>query len=112
MYIKDVDEYIKSLEKMIDELKEKNDFLTGEILHNHETINMLTDSHRHIHPTRLIHTKSRGNTTIIFHDGSSETVHLKKGEKDSLDTAVAYALIKHVYPKAVIKDLIKRVEEN
>lgn len=64
------------------------------------------EAFEHIHPVKVYRTKSRGNTTVIFLDGSSETVKLKKGEKDCLDTAIAYALMKHVYPKNVVKKLI------
>ena len=97
MFVREVDEYIEYLESQNKQLK--------------LDLKILKDSMKHCHPTRLIHTKSRGNTTIIFHDGSSETVHLKEGEKDCLDTAVAYALMKHSYPKDIIRKLIKRVEE-
>ena len=112
MYLSDIDKYIKDLEKRINKLEEENSDLKCELTRKIRTIELADDSYKHIHPTRLIHTKSRGNTSVIFYDGSSETVHLKKGEKDCLDTAVAYALIKHVYPKNVIKELIKKVEEN
>lgn len=62
-------------------------------------------------PRKVYHSKSRGNTTIVFDDGSSEKVTLMKGEPDCLDTAVAYALMKHMYPKWLIKNLLKNAKE-
>lgn len=64
----------------------------------------------HIHPVKIYKTDSRGNTTIMFEDGSCETVKRKKGEKDCLDTAIAYALMKHVYPKHILKHLKDNIE--
>ena len=60
----------------------------------------------HIHPVKVFYSPLRGNTTIIFKDGSCERVKLKEGEDDCIDTAIAYALVKHVYPKEVLKKLI------
>ena len=65
----------------------------------------------HSIPVKLYHCKRRGNTTIKFKDGSSVTVKKKANEKDCIDTAIAYAILKHLYPKSVINNLKKEMEE-
>lgn len=62
-------------------------------------------------PTKIYHHKKRGNTTVVFADKSSITVHRMKGEKDCVDTAFAYAVMKRMYPKVLIKNLLKNVKE-
>jgi hypothetical protein len=62
-------------------------------------------------PVKIYHHKKRGNTTVVFADKSSVTVHRMKGEKDCVDTALAYAIMKKVCPKVLIKNLLKKVEE-
>ena len=60
-----------------------------------------------ITPTQVLHHKERGNTTVKFLDGTYVTVKKMAGDKDCLETAIVYAIFKKVYPKGLMKSLIK-----
>lgn len=62
----------------------------------------------HTRVKEVFYHKKRGNTTIIFYDDSKITVKRKKGDKDCIHTALAYALAKHIYN---INKLAKNVKE-
>ena len=64
-----------------------------------------------ITPTQVYHNKKRGNTTVKFLDGSSVTVKLMKGDQDSIETAVVYALCKKIYTKKMLQLLVNNVKE-
>ena len=56
--------------------------------------------------------KKRRNTTVVFMDGSSITVKRKQGEKDCIETAIAYCLLKQCLTPADIKKLVNEREEH
>ena len=89
------------LEKEIEKLKIENVTLKNKIM-----IKLLHDT-----PVFVWHTKARDNTTIKFASGETITVHRAKGEVDSLETAIVYALAKHKYTKKIIDKLIKETKE-
>lgn len=60
-----------------------------------------------ITPSQVLHHKERGNTTVKFLDGTSVTVKKMAGDKDCLETAIVYAIFKKIYPKPLMKTLIK-----
>ena len=60
-----------------------------------------------------VHThKARRNTTVVFRDGSSMTVKRKAGEKDCIETAIAYCIMKQLITNDYLKKLIKNKEEH
>ena len=108
---------IESLEELISEnekLKQENKMLKIELnaanVRVEITRDLIKDHQSFLEskiPTRVYRHKKRGNTTVVFKDGSSETVHLKQGEEDCLETAIIYALVKHSYKKSEIEKLMK-----
>lgn len=58
-------------------------------------------------PDKLFITKSRGNTTVKFRSGKSVTVKRKQGDKDCIETAIAYCIMKSILSPADIRKLIK-----
>lgn len=69
---------------------------------------LLEDFQKHTHVVAAYHHKKRGNTTVVFLDGSSETVKRRKGDKDCIHTAIAYALAKHIYN---LNKIVKNIQE-
>ena len=65
----------------------------------------------HTVPVKVYRCERRRNTTVIFEDGSSTTVKRKSGEKDCIETAIAYAIMKHLFEPQFINKLIKEKEE-
>ena len=63
-------------------------------------------------PEKVFVHKERKNTTVKFRDGSTITVTRKQGERDCLETAIAYCLLKQILSPADVKDLIKNKEEH
>ena len=63
-------------------------------------------------PEKLYVCKKRRNTTIRFRDGSCMTVKRKAGEKDCIETAIAYCILKQLLTAGDIKKLIKEREEH
>ena len=60
-----------------------------------------------------VHThKARRNTTVIFADGTSMTVKRKQGEKDCIETAIAYCILKQMLTAKDVKKLIAEREEH
>lgn len=81
----------------------RNKILSEQVLNLHKEFNNLT-------PVKVYHSKKR-NTTIKFKSGKSVTVKRMKGETDCLETAIVYAIVKNMYPKSMLKKLMKDVEE-
>lgn len=116
--LKNVSECIQNYEKKIKELEEENRELQGRIFklemsnhvleHASEEFEKFIENHI---PVRVYVHKQRRNTTIVFKDNSTETVKRMKGDKDCLDTAIAYALVKHSYKKSELNELKKHVQE-
>lgn len=61
-------------------------------------------------PVKVYQHKNRHNTTVKFWNGDCVTVHLIDGDEDCLETAIAFALIKKLYPRKLIKNLVKDAE--
>lgn len=57
---------------------------------------------------KIIHTNT--DTVVWFNDNSTTTVKRIKGDKDSIYTAVAYAVMKHKY--GTLTNYIKEVNKN
>ena len=106
------------LEKELALLTEHKNKLDKEINELKTTINLLKNclkkcfnSKLHEKPIYVWHTKKRNNTTIKFMDGSVTTVKKAKGEKDCLETAIVYALVKHKYGKKTLEKLVSSTKE-
>lgn len=63
-------------------------------------------------PNKVYTHKKRKNTTVKFLDGSSQTVTRRAGEKDCIETAIAYCILKQLLTSADLKKLIKDREEH
>ena len=63
-------------------------------------------------PNQVYTHKERKNTTVKFLDGSQQTVTRKSGEKDCLETAIAYCLLKQALPTKDLRKLIENREEH
>ena len=92
-------EKVKKLEEENALLKEKNETLEKMVEGTVEFMNGIT-------PIQVYKCKARGNTTVKFLDGTSVKVHKMKGDKDSLETAIVYALFKKIYTKELLKHLV------
>lgn len=89
---------IRKLNSTIDELKEK--------------VKAYKDCGRMMIPVKVYTHKKRRNTTVVFLDGSSVTVKRKQGEKDCIETAIAYCLLKQCLTQSEIKKLVNEREEH
>ena len=90
----------KSLTERINDMGARNKTLSDQILNLHKEFNNLT-------PVKVYHSKKRDNTTVKLRGGKSVTVKRMKGETDCLETAIAFALMKNMYPKSLIKELVR-----
>lgn len=106
---------LESFNNELNKLTEKNKQLEEELKRKNELLDCYRDTakeyyelSRSITVSKIFHHKQRGNTTIVFNDSSSVTVHLRKGDKNCLETAIAWALTKHTYN---MKELLKYVQE-
>ena len=63
-------------------------------------------------PEKVYTHKARRNTTVKFRDGSCITVKRKQGEKDCIETAIAYCVLKQLLTAADVKALINNKEEH
>lgn len=107
-------EFVK-LDKQVKELTEENKTLRRDLLVEHNKFESIKKSvsalTAEMTPVKVYHHKGRDNTTVRFLDGKSVTVHRMKGDKDSLETAIVYAIFKKVYPKTLLESLVKDVTE-
>lgn len=63
-------------------------------------------------PNQVYTHKARANTTVKFLDGSQVTVTRKSGEKDCIETAIAYCVLKQLLPASDLRKLIEEREEH
>jgi len=63
-------------------------------------------------PNQVYTHKARKNTTVKFLDGSQQTVTRRSGERDCIETAIAYCVLKQLLPAADLKKLIENKEEH
>ena len=63
-------------------------------------------------PNKVYTHKARKNTTVKFLDGSQVTVTRKAGEKDCIETAIAYCILKQLLPASDLRKLIEEREEH
>lgn len=97
-------EHKQKLDKEIDLLK-----LEKQCLHN--LLNTNLKFLEGIKPIYVWHHVKRNNTTVKFLNGSTTTVHKGNGEEDCLETAIVYAIVKHIFGKKEIQRLAKLTKE-
>lgn len=103
---------IKKLEEENNDLKFKIECLKNQIkfLFNHAK--QYENLCKSMIPNQVYTHKERRNTTVKFLDGSQQTVKRRKGEKDCIETAVAYCVLKQLLPASDLKKLIEEREEH
>lgn len=108
MLFNDVKELEENYKRACDLLNEKN----KKIAELTSKVRKYKDCCLMILPEKVYTHKARRNTTVKFKDGSSVTVTRKQGEKDCLETAIAYCILKQLLSAADVKELIKNKEEH
>lgn len=63
-------------------------------------------------PKKIYTHKARRNTTVKFMDDSQMTVTRRYNEKDCIETAIAYCVLKQLLPVKDLKKLIEEKEEH
>ena len=103
---------VRELEKDL-EFKEKEcQSLQKEVQQLRIKCKALKDCCKCVIPVKIYTHKARRNTTVKFMDDSCQTVTRIKGEKDCLETAIAYAVLKQLITKEDLNKLIKEREEH
>ena len=105
------------LSEQIKEL-EKENALLRQIISMNDTfmkgikseLNKYKECCQDVIPNQLFIHKTRGNTTIKFLSGKSVTVKRHKGDKDCLETAIAYCIMKSLLRPEQLRKLIKGAE--
>ena len=63
-------------------------------------------------PIKVYTHKKRRNTTVKFKSGMCVTVKRKLGEKDCIETAIAYCILKQLITKNELEKLIQEREKH
>ena len=103
----------EDVKKLVEKCKTLENLLfsySSKLTKSEETIKKLESIVKMVLPEKIYTHKERRNTTVKFKDGSSVTVKRKSGEKDCIETAIAYCIMEHVLPKNELKKLIKERE--
>ena len=103
---------VKRLEVENVNLKRENTDLKNHLELKSKIIKHYKDCCTMVIPEKLYVCKKRRNTTIRFKDGSCMTVKRKAGEKDCIETAIAYCILKQLLTASDVKKLIKEREEH
>ena len=107
-----ISDEVKKLEEKNEELKRENAYLRMINQSMKEMLSKLENHCRKIIPNQVYTHKERGNTTIKFLDGSQQTVKRRKGEKDCIETAIAYCVLKQLMSAKDLRKLIENREEH
>lgn len=105
-------EQVKALETENENLRETNLKLAQEIVRLSKKAKEYKNCCLMVLPKKVYTHKARKNTTVKFEDGSQITVTRKAGEKDCIETAIAYCILKQLLPAADLKRLIEEREEH
>lgn len=103
---------IKKLEEDYEKALDRIKWLERDMVLRDNKLKKCMDIIRSAIPIKVYTHKSRRNTTVKFVDGSSQTVTRIKGEKDCIETAIAYCLLKQILPLRDLKKLIEEREEH
>lgn len=97
---------IKDLEKQVDDLIDEIHFNQVQINAQKDIINKLMSKY----PRRVWTCKKRDTTSVEMCDESVVIVRRRKGEKDDIYTAVAYAITKNLIGSKRFNDLVKKAK--
>ena len=98
------DELLKK-QKRIEWLEQEIKILKERIKKYHHLCEMMIPNQVYTH-------KQRRNTTVKFLDGSQQTVTRIKGEKDCIETAIAYCVLKQLLTTEDLRKLVENKEEH
>lgn len=105
-------EQVKELEKDLEFLKKENLTLKAEIENLKRKLNGFQQCCEMVIPNKVYTHKERRNTTVKFLDGSQVTVTRRPNEKNCIETAIAYCILKQLLPAKDLKKLIEEREEH
>lgn len=101
---------IKDLEKQVDDLIDEIHFNQVQINTQKDIINKLINKLMSKYPRRVWTCKKRDTTSVEMCDESVVIVRRRKGEKDDIYTAVAYAITKNLIGSKRFNDLVKKAK--
>ena len=107
-----ISDSVKELEENYDKLEKLVFEQAAEIEHLKRKAKEYRKCCETVLPAKVHTHKARRNTTVVFKDGSSMTVKRKVGEKDCIETAIAYCILKQMLTAKDVKELIKNREEH
>ena len=107
-----VSQQVEELEKQVETLKQENQQLRKSATVLNHAVEGLTKACESVIPNQVFTHKERRNTTVKFLDGSQQTVKRRKGEKDCIETAIAYCVLKQLLTANALKKLIEEREEH
>lgn len=105
-------EEVKNLEEENERLKKENQRIRFELSVVRDLLARTQKTLKSAIPNQVYTHKERRNTTVKFLDGSQQTVKLKKGEKDCIETAIAYCIMKQILPSKDVRKLVEEREEH
>ena len=101
---------IKKLENEKNQLSQENNKLAFEVASLKLQLSACHKMLTSLRPVKIYGSKSRRNTTVKFEAGNQVTVKRREGEKNCIETAVAYACLKRIIPNSKLKKLIAEAE--
>lgn len=105
-------EEVKELEKDYKIATEKIARLTSEKIALEKLVEKYKKLCSMVIPNKVYTHKERRNTTVKFLDGSQVTVKRRGKEKDCIETAIAYCILKQLMPAEDLRKLIAEREEH
>lgn len=105
-------EEVKRLEEKLKDFNETIYRQSKEIERLKSAVKHYRDCCLMVLPEKVYVHKERRNTTVKFRDGSSMTVKRRQGEKDCIETAIAYCVLKQLLTAQDVRELVKGREEH
>ena len=105
-------EKVKELEEKVERLEAELQRANFELGLTKEKVREYKHCCEMVIPNHVYTHKKRRNTTVKFLDGESITVTRKEGEKDCIETAIAYCIMKRLIEPKSLKKLIEEREEH
>ena len=103
---------VKKLKEEVIALKKDLSYKNMRLHLAEKTVEHYKELAKMVIPNQVYVCKARRNTTVKFLDGSSVTVKRKADEKDCIETAIAYCVLKQLMPAKDLKKLIEEREEH
>lgn len=105
-------EEVKELEEAYEKLRKKYVEETVKNQQLEKKLKGFENCCKMVIPNKVYTHKKRKNTTVKFLDGSQQTVTRRSGEKDCIETAIAYCVLKQLITAQELKKLIEEREEH